>query len=75
MGLRATPVSHPFVPRSPLGDQEPDATKCKERALLMVFNQNPQASVNTTLRIPLYYSGLDSVASKYARLLVIYGCP
>ena len=29
---------------------EPDATKCKERALLVVFNQNPHVAVNTTLR-------------------------
>ena len=42
---------------------EPDARKCKERAMLVVFNQNPHVSVNTTLRVPLYYSGLDSVAS------------
>ena len=41
---------------------EPDAAKCKERALLVVFNQNPHVAVNTTLRVPLYYSGLDTVA-------------
>ena len=28
----------------------------------MVFNQNPHVAVNTTLRVPLYYSGLDTVA-------------
>lgn len=42
---------------------EPDAQKCKERAMLVVFNQNPHVSVNTTLRVPLYYSGLDAVAA------------
>lgn len=31
--------------------------------MLIVFNQNPHVSVNTTLRVPLYYSGLDTVAS------------
>ena len=41
----------------------PDTRKCKKRAMLIVFNQNPHASVNTTLRVPLYYSGLDKVAS------------
>ena len=39
---------------------EPDASKCKERAMLVVFNQNPSLTVNTTLRVPLYYSGLDT---------------
>ena len=39
---------------------EPDSSKCKERAMLVIFNQNPNVSVNTTLRVPLYYSGLDT---------------
>ena len=42
---------------------EPDAAKCKERAMLVVFNQSPSNHVNTTLRVPLYYSGLDATAS------------
>ena len=42
---------------------EPDTTKCKERAMLVVFNQQPNVAVNTTLRIPLYYSGLDRTAA------------
>lgn len=42
---------------------QPDASKSKERAFLVVFNQNPQLSVNTTLRVPLYYVGLDTTAT------------
>ena len=42
---------------------EPDAAKCKERAMLVVFNQNPNNHVNTTIRVPLYYSGLDATTS------------
>ena len=42
---------------------EPDTTKTKERALLMVFNQNPHVAANTTLKVPLYYSGLSSAVS------------
>ena len=42
---------------------EPDATKSKERAMLIVFNQNPSLHVNTTLRVPMYYSGLDTTTS------------
>jgi hypothetical protein len=42
---------------------EPSSAKCKERAMLIVFNQNARAHVNTTLRVPLYYSGLDATAS------------
>jgi len=41
---------------------EPNTAKCKERAMLVVFNQNANAAVNTTLRVPLYYSG-DSIAA------------
>ena len=33
---------------------EPDANKCKERAMLVIFNQNPDVSVNTSIRVPLY---------------------
>jgi hypothetical protein len=36
-------------------------TKSAERALLMVFNPGGQA-VNTTLQVPLYYSGLSTVS-------------
>ena len=32
----------------------------QERALLIAFNQGASASVNTSLRVPLYYSGLDT---------------
>eukprot|EP01079_Euglenida_sp_SAG-EU17-18_P007468 gene7468-1334_t len=38
---------------------EPDSRKCRERAMLVVFNQNPTNHENTTMRVPLYYSGLD----------------
>lgn len=38
---------------------EPDRSKCQERAMLIVFNQNPDRAVNISLRVPLYYSGLD----------------
>ena len=31
--------------------------------MLIVFNQNAQNQVNTTLRVPLYYAGLDATAS------------
>ena len=39
---------------------EPNEDKCEERAMLVIFNQNPSVWVNTTLRVPLYYSGLTS---------------
>ena len=42
---------------------EPDSPKCKERAMLVCYNQNPTEHVNTTLNVPLYDSGLDTVAS------------
>mmetsp|Transcript_39281 Transcript_39281/g.126227 ORF Transcript_39281/g.126227 Transcript_39281/m.126227 type:complete len:761 (-) Transcript_39281:56-2338(-) len=42
---------------------EPVAAKCRERAMLVVFHQSRAAAINTTLRVPLYYSGLDDVAS------------
>lgn len=42
---------------------EPDRRKCTERAMLVVFNQHPTSPVNTTLRVPLYYGGLDTVVS------------
>ena len=42
---------------------EPDSAKCNERAMLIVFNQNAQKHINTTLRVPLYYSGLDTTSS------------
>ena len=42
---------------------EPDSRKCKERAMLVCYNQNPNEHVNATLIVPLYYSGLDTVAS------------
>ena len=43
-------------------DTEGDPTKCKEREMLVVFNQNPNVAANTTIRVPLYYSGLDTTA-------------
>jgi hypothetical protein len=42
---------------------EPDKSKCKERAMLVIFNQHPTNHVNTTIRVPLYYAGLDTTAS------------
>ena len=42
---------------------QPEPTKSKERAFLMLFNQNPHVAVNTTLRVPLYYSGLSTAAN------------
>jgi len=42
---------------------EPDGRKCRERAMLVCYNQNPTGHVNITLSVPLYYSGLDTVAS------------
>ena len=30
--------------------------------MLVVFNQNPNIAANTTIRVPLYYSGLDTTA-------------
>jgi len=42
---------------------EPDASKSKERAMLIVFNQNPDLAANTTLKVPLYYSGLSSTVT------------
>eukprot|EP00750_Incisomonas_marina_P013765 INCI17536.7.p1 GENE.INCI17536.7~~INCI17536.7.p1 ORF type:complete len:859 (+),score=106.03 INCI17536.7:189-2579(+) len=40
---------------------QPDPTKSKERALLMVFNPNDDAVSNVTLHVPLYYSGIGDV--------------
>jgi hypothetical protein len=31
--------------------------------MLVCYNQSPDRHVNTTLSVPLYYSGLDTVAS------------
>ena len=42
---------------------EPDRSKCKERALLVVFNQHATPLVNVSLRVPLYYAGVDDVTS------------
>lgn len=42
---------------------EPDVNKCKERAMLVIFNQNPDVSVNTSIRVPLYYSGLTDTTT------------
>ena len=42
---------------------QPDARKSAERALLVVFNPNSGQAVNTTVKVPLYYSGLSDVAS------------
>ena len=42
---------------------QPAISKSKERAFLMLFNQNPHVPVNTSLSVPLYYSGLSTVAN------------
>ena len=42
---------------------QPDASKSKERAFLLVFNQDPHNAVNTTIQVPLYHSGLSTTAA------------
>ena len=41
---------------------QPDPRKSAERALLVVFNPNSGQAVNTTVKVPLYYSGLSDTA-------------
>jgi hypothetical protein len=41
---------------------QPDPRKSAERALLVVFNPNSGQAVNTTAKVPLYYSGLSDTA-------------
>jgi hypothetical protein len=39
----------------------PNTTRTTERGMLMLWNQTPQAQ-NTSLRVPLYYTGLETTA-------------